>query len=214
MDARSDRDAWNSDRLWAVEQMSGQHWPIELCIAWVAERSKEEAVAAWLSFRFGRGPSDAWASAQHTLVSELCSAHLASEAADTKGERTALTDLTWRNLNLRWTGAHFEARSAAGIQMFRHIRISARSMLSRYPARSAADNKLASSAAKETAAITALVELMRADPFRPKTKAELRRREEFRALPERAFDRAFRSAVETSGAHAWRKAGRRAKGES
>jgi hypothetical protein len=43
MDARSDRDAWNSDRLWAVEQMSGQHWPIELCIAWVAERSKEEA---------------------------------------------------------------------------------------------------------------------------------------------------------------------------
>ncbi|MBN9472121.1 MAG: hypothetical protein J0J10_25480 [Bosea sp.] len=71
MDARSDRDAWNSDRLWAVEQMSGQHWPIELCIAWVAERSKEEAVAAWLSFRFGRGPSDAWASAQHTLVSDF-----------------------------------------------------------------------------------------------------------------------------------------------
>lgn len=212
MAVMSDKDPYELERLWIDQQLREASWPIEICIGWVLARSEPGAAEACLSFRFVKGLYvPGWPAAAAHLVKDLRSGLIVAEAADERGERRALTESEWRNLELTRIGMSYQAKSAAKVHVFRQIQLQATDVRKRYRALSGAARHARESIRNARTCQQELVKLMKASPDEPISKSELMKRPEFTDISKRAFGRAFTDAAIEADTPAWHRGGRRSK---
>lgn len=212
----SERDFTRSARALLPNGMEEAFLPLRLVAVWISVRERERALEAWDQSRTLRRPITLdWREGLETLTRELVRGTITAWGFDRLDDRRRIDPDDWAILKpVIIGGSDFSSVSSPRTPEYGRVELRSDDVLRLWPPAAETTERVRRTVDAETQALKELCRMMREQPASPLTKAALAKLPLFRGVSRRGRDRIFTRAVDDTGAHAWRKGGRRARAKS